>query len=259
MILFLLRDRNPSGGFWRRTLDGSTVPLAITVAGVWLSNGRRAYGQLSAGCARYLRRSAGKDMGTLVRAAVGCTLGLGLAGDFLVPAAWEGRWPISIPRLRFTITRSSTVGSSPHADPGLRLHEHDEHLLMASWVGISMIAVTLLGILIAWRRGVLPGPRRWWIPLALVPFTVLFFLPPFRSRYGTCYPAQVFAVSWRWLLVLERRWPSSLRRRSGLCAPQAHSRARGMLHRLSRLSASQASTCSPIVEPTRKWLSRRKR
>jgi len=206
MILFLLRDRNPSGGFWRRTLDGSTVPLAITVAGVWLSNGPA--GLMASYLLAALAISAaalGKTWAPLVRAAVGCTLGLGLAGDFLVPAAWEGRWAnlhSAIAIHHYQVEYSWLFYH--HADPGLRLHEHDEHLLMASWVGISMIAVTLLGILIAWRRGVLPGPRRWWIPLALVPFTVLFFLLPVSLPIWNLLPLlRYLQFPWRWLLVLE--------------------------------------------------------
>src|ERR1700733_11575593 len=39
LLLFLLRNRNPSGRFWQRVFDGSTVPLALLVAGIWLSNG----------------------------------------------------------------------------------------------------------------------------------------------------------------------------------------------------------------------------
>lgn len=39
LLLFTLRDRAPSAALWRRALDGSTLPLALVVAGCWLSNG----------------------------------------------------------------------------------------------------------------------------------------------------------------------------------------------------------------------------
>ena len=39
LLLFALRRRNPSGNFWERTFDGSAAPLALVVAGIWLSNG----------------------------------------------------------------------------------------------------------------------------------------------------------------------------------------------------------------------------
>ena len=39
LLLFALRDRNPSAGFWRRVFDGSALPLALILAGAWLSNG----------------------------------------------------------------------------------------------------------------------------------------------------------------------------------------------------------------------------
>ena len=39
LLLFALRRRNPSGNFWERAFDGSAAPLALIVAGTWLSNG----------------------------------------------------------------------------------------------------------------------------------------------------------------------------------------------------------------------------
>jgi hypothetical protein len=38
LLLFALRHRNASGTLWRRAFDGSAAPLALVVAGAWLSN-----------------------------------------------------------------------------------------------------------------------------------------------------------------------------------------------------------------------------
>jgi hypothetical protein len=206
MLLFLLRDRNPAGGLWMRTLDGSTAALAITVAGVWLSNAPAGL------MASYLLASlavaaavTGRSWAPVLRATIGVALGLGLAGDFLVPAGWEQGWAnlksaIAIPHYRV----ETSWLFAHHTDPSLLQYSHDQHLKIASWVAVSMIAVTVLGAIVAWMRGALPGPRRWWIPLLLVPFAVLFLLLPISLPVWNFLPRlRYLQFPWRWLLVLE--------------------------------------------------------
>jgi hypothetical protein len=206
MILFLLRNRNPSSGFWRRALDGSTVALALTVAGVWLSNGPAAL------MASYLLAAlataaavVGKSWAPLIRASIASVIGLGLAGNFLLPAAWERHWVnlhSAIEGQHFQVEYSWLF--SHHTDHSFLLLDHDKKLQVVSWVGVSMIAVTLLSALIAARRGTLPGPRRLWVPLLLVPFAVLFLLLPISLPVWNLLPLlRYLQFSWRWLLVLE--------------------------------------------------------
>jgi hypothetical protein len=230
MILFLLRDRNPSSGLWKRTLDGSTVALAITVAGVWLSNGPAAL------MASYLLVSfavvaaiVGKSTAPMVRAAIGLGLGVGLAGCFLFPAAWEQPWTnlhAAVAIHNYQVEYSWLF--SHHTDPNLLRYSHDQKLLVASWVGVTMIAVALLSALVAAKRGKLPGTRRWWIPLLLVPFAVLFFQLPISLPVWHSLPLlRYLQFPWRWLLVLEApmaiffaaaTWFVPLRRRIPLLA-----------------------------------------
>src|ERR1700722_10079008 len=90
LLLLILREKNSSGSIWRRAFDGSTAPLALVVAGAWLSNaplGVMASYLLAvvAVTLTVLRRS----WAPVLRAAVAAALGIGVAGFYLVPAARE--------------------------------------------------------------------------------------------------------------------------------------------------------------------------
>jgi hypothetical protein len=216
----------------RRALDGSAAPLALAVAGCWLSNptvGVMA-GYLLAAVALTLAVTE-RSWAPLLRALVGGALGMGVIAAYLVPATWEQRW---VDILQVTRDPGQTLENSwlfaTHADPVLA--DHDVVLRQASIIVVGMIAVALAGMLVAWRRGVflvLPtnqsrrsvphpfaffangwetlqaNPRsRLWLPLALVPFAVLFLQFPLSRPVWNLLPELRFLqFPWRWLLVLE--------------------------------------------------------
>jgi hypothetical protein len=67
-----------------------------------------------------------------------------------------------------------------------------------------MITVALVGLLVSWRRGKLPGTRAWWIPLALIPVVVLLLQFPFSLPVWNLLPKLRFLqFPWRWLVVAE--------------------------------------------------------
>jgi hypothetical protein len=204
LLKYQLRDRNPAGRVWARAFDGSTVPLALVLAGAWLSNspvGVMASYLLAAMCLAIA--GVERSWAPVVRATAGAALGIGLTSVYLVPAAWEQLWAnvwfaISIPH--YWVENSWLF--EKHADP--RMHAHDVLLQMVSWVAVAMLAVFLVGLLVCWMRGKLPGERRWWIPLALIPLGVLFMLLPVSLPIWNLLPKLRFLqFSWRWLLVLE--------------------------------------------------------
>jgi hypothetical protein len=138
-----------------------------------------------------------------LRASAGAALGIGLVAIYLVPAAWEQRW-VDIHQV--TLDPGQTLENNwlfaVHSDPSLALH--DEVLLTASIIAVCMIAVALGGLLVSWLRHSLPGRRLWWIPLALTPLAVLFFLFPISHSIWNLLPELRFLqFPWRWLLVLE--------------------------------------------------------
>jgi hypothetical protein len=204
LLLLLLRRRNPDGGLWRSALDGSAAPLALVLAGAWLSNGpvglMGCYLMAAvAGAAGMLERS----WAPVVRAAVAGAVGLGLTAVYLLPAAWEQRWA----SLRYAVTESryrveNSWMFARHADRNL--FAHDVLLRQVSWVGAAMLGLTLASVVIAWKRGTLPGGRAWWIPLALIPCAVLFLQLPVSEFVWKIAPRlEWLQFPWRWLLVVE--------------------------------------------------------
>jgi hypothetical protein len=206
VLLFGLRNggiHERSNG-WRSVFNRSVAPLAVAIAGAWLSNptvGVMACYTLAA----IALVSAGlqRSWWPIIRTAVGAVLGLGLSAVYLLPAAWEQRW-VDIHQV--TEDPGQTLENNwlftRHADPGLSLH--DEVLRTASTIVVVMIALTVCALLVCKLRRRLPGPRSWWVPLALVPVGVLLLQFSFSEPLWNLLPDLRFLqFPWRWLLILE--------------------------------------------------------
>jgi hypothetical protein len=205
LLLFALRDRNPAGSFWQRALDRSAAPLALVVAGAWLSNppvGVMATYLLAA--VALVLALLSKSWIPVVRAAFAAALGLSLSAFYLVPAAIEQRW-VDIHQI--TGDPGEKIENSwlfaHHADPSLA--SHDLELRRVSFIAVTMIAIALIGLLVSWRRGQLAArQRRWWIPLALIPVAVLLLQLPISLPLWNLLPKLRFLqFPWRWLVALE--------------------------------------------------------
>lgn len=204
LMLFLLRDRNPSLHVWRRALDGSAAFLALAVAAAWLSDAPLGVMSvyLLAAMAMAVALIA-KSGAPIVRAITAAVLGLGLAAVYIVPAAWEERW-VAISRATGDLG-AMIQGSwlfARHSDPDLAAH--DAVLHQVSLIVVAMVAVTLASVLVCWLRGHLPAERRWWLPLAILPLVVLFLQFPISFPVWNLLPELHFMqFPWRWLVVLE--------------------------------------------------------
>ncbi len=223
LLLFALRDRNPSAASWRRALDGSTLPLALVLAGCWLCDAPVGVmaSYLLAGVALAAALSA-RSWFPVVRASIAFALGVALSALYLIPAAWEQRW--------VNILQATGVKGDPglmiennwlfphHSNPALRQRDQDLHFI--SLVAVFMIAVALVSLTALWLRGGLsinklttastsegtgrPLPRAAWIPLACIPAVVLFLLLPVSLPVWNLLPKLRFLqFPWRWLLVVE--------------------------------------------------------
>ena len=224
-----MRDRHSSAALFRRSFDGSTAPLALTLAGAWLSNlplGVMA-GYLMVGVA-LLWALVAKSWAPLLRAALAAVLGLGLAAIYWLPAAFERYW-VDIKRATEDpgYDFENNWLFARHANPLLALH--DDILHQVSWIAVSMIAVAVAGIVISWRRGTLPiakttASRLWRVPLAAIPIVVFFFLFPVSRPLWVLLPEMRFLqYPWRWLEAVEAPmaifvvtaiWPSGRRARA---------------------------------------------
>jgi hypothetical protein len=227
LLLFALRDRNRSATLYGRALDGSTVPLALAVAGAWLSDAPAGVmaGYLLAGVALAGALLA-RSWFPVTRAAIAFTLGMGLSAVYVVPAAWEQRW----------VDILQTVGV--HGDPGYRVENnflfahqartqlslHDIELRLVSFLAVSMIAVVLVSFLALYCREFRDATReslvfqrreeriagrqrafkQWSIPFALISTAVLFLLFPVSLPVWEHLPKLRFLqFPWRWLVVVE--------------------------------------------------------
>jgi 6-pyruvoyl-tetrahydropterin synthase related domain len=208
LVLFVLRDRQPSAGLLRRALDGSTVPLALALGCAWLSNaplGVMASYLLAALALLWalLRRS----WAPVLRAALAAALGLGVTAFYWIPSALERKWvdirqAYEDPGYNF----ENSWAFAHHANP--LLAAHDVVLHTASMISVSMTAVALAGFAVCWRRGNLPLQKstsaRIWIPLAAIPLVVFVLLFPVSRPIWYLLPEWRFLqYPWRWMEAVE--------------------------------------------------------
>ena len=182
----------------------SALWLAMTIAASWLANapvGVMACYLLAAFVIvlAIMRRS----WAPVLRAAVAVALGLGLAAFYLVPAAVEQRWAdiqeaVNDPGLQ---VQNSFIFAR-HASEALK--DHDIELHKTSLVTATMLTMFALGFLICLLRKRMPGERKVWLPLALIPLAVLFLQLPFSLPVWNLLPKLSFLqFPWRWLVALE--------------------------------------------------------
>jgi 6-pyruvoyl-tetrahydropterin synthase-like protein len=204
LLLFILQDRMANTPGWQRALDGSAAPLALVVAGAWLSNAplgvMACYLLAAMALALAVLRRSGAP---LARAIVAAAIGIGLAAFYIVPAAVEQRWVDirqAIDDPGYQVENSWLFAR--HTNPALELH--DLELEKVSGIATTMLAVAVSGMLVCWARHQLRGKTRWWIPLALIPMAVLFLQFPISDPVWRLLPKLRFLqFPWRWLVIAE--------------------------------------------------------
>lgn len=218
LLLFILRDRNASATVWRRALDGSTLPLAVVLAGCWISDGPvGVMGSYLLGAVAIAASVLGRSWAPLLRGSIASVLGLALTGAYLVPAAWEQPWAdlraaVDYPVFRiennWLFARHSGASWGPF-DTVL----HRASLLAAWMIGVTVLAelcfflrrrrATEGGWMAFGERGLGPDARRW-ILLGAIPFAVFLMLLPISLPVWNLLPKLRFLqYPWRWLLLVE--------------------------------------------------------
>jgi hypothetical protein len=208
LLLLILREGKSPGldppSLVRRIFGGSALPLAIVLAGAWLSNAPVGVMACYLLAAMALAVALlGRSWIPVLRSIAGATLGLGLAAFYLVPAAWEQRW---VDIAQATDDPGEMIQNSflfgRHHDPALE--GHDLELWKVSSLAAAMIAVAAIALFICWRRKRLPGAKTYWLPLALIPVAVLLLQLPISLPLWNLLPKLRFLqFPWRWLLVVE--------------------------------------------------------
>jgi hypothetical protein len=204
LLLFALRRRNPSGSFWERCFDGSAAPLALVVAGIWLSNGPEGI------MASYLLAAIAlvsafveRSLVPVTRAIASTIGGMGLASLYLIPAVSERNWmsiQYALNPIQYMVENNWLFGLG--GDPNST--SNDVLLHQISKIAVFMLIVTFAAGAIAWIRRAVPGERRWWLPIALIPPTILFMLLPISQPVWHTLPElRILQFPWRWLVVLQ--------------------------------------------------------
>jgi hypothetical protein len=184
----------------------SFLLLALTVAALWLTNAPAAVmgSYMLAGMVAVaaVQQRAWNLVG---RAAGAVALGLGLAGFWLVPAIFEQRW-VEIERAVGPLMRVEdsflfgflrpSVGAS--TDDLFQLQYHNNVLLLASWIVVTLLVAT---VVVAWRaRG---RKSALWVPLVAVGGAICALQFRWSEFVWQHMPKLGFLqFPWRWMLVL---------------------------------------------------------
>jgi hypothetical protein len=204
--LVLLYSLRVASGASRRqnTFNKSIAPLALSIAGAWLSN--PTVGVMACyllGGATVIEMISSRSWRPAIGATAGALLGMGISAFYVLPAAWEQRW-VDIHRVMEIpgqILENNWLFAR-HTDPVLA--DHDQVLLTVSTILAVMIAATLGAVFLCKVRDRLPGTRNWWGPLALIPIAVLLLQFSFSLPLWNLLPELRFLqFPWRWLLVVE--------------------------------------------------------
>jgi len=185
----------------------SLVPLALTIAALWLTNAPAGV----MGCyllAVIVAVAAIRQRSwTLVLRSLGAVpLGLGLSGFWLVPAVWQQRWvqidraigPLMRVQDSFLFGHGSIAGVPATPDELFDLHYHNQVLRVASWIVVSLLLAAVAAAVLSWRRR-----SALWLPLVVAAALVGALQFPCTDFVWRHLPSlQFLQFPWRWMLVL---------------------------------------------------------
>ncbi len=133
---------------FQRFLPSATIPLALTIAAIWLTNAPAAVMACYVLAAITIWISISqKQWQPVLNSTISLILGLGIASVYILPAAYERRW--------VDITRA--IG------PGMRIEDsflfahtgesfHDQVLHAASLIFVTMIVAIYIFVWTTWKR-----------------------------------------------------------------------------------------------------------
>jgi cytochrome bd-type quinol oxidase subunit 2 len=192
--------------------------IAVPIALLWLTNAPAAvigcYATLllvifRVATARMERVPGGSSQirGIAVPAAIGIALGIGLAGFYLIPAAWERRF-VQVSMATIVNMRIDHNFLFEHTGSSLDAITHDQVLRTASWVAVLLLTAACVALLVCWRQGQTRRSPSGRTPLPVVPLLlfvvgVAFLLTGWSNPVWQHTPELLFLqFPWRLLIIV---------------------------------------------------------
>ena len=183
----------------------SLLPLALTVAAIWLTNAPAGVmGCYMLAVLVAVTAAQEKNWRLMGRAAAGVALGLGLAGFWLIPALYEQRWveiaraigPLMRVEDSFLFGYAQLAGVS--ADERFDVIYHNQVLRTVSWIVVVLIAGAVVAAWLARKkRNVI------WMPLVVIGAAVSILQLRWTDGVWRLAPELKFLqFPWRWMMVL---------------------------------------------------------
>jgi hypothetical protein len=181
------------------------LPLALSVAAIWLTNAPAAVmGCYALAVLVAVAALRDKSWRLVERATGGVGLGLGLAGFWLAPAVYEERWveigraigPLMHIEDSFLFGYVKLAGVSP--EDRFDTVYHNQVLQMVSWIVIALIAGAALAAWFGRRRRVAI-----WIPLVVIGAAISALQLRWSDVVWRLVPElKYLQFPWRWMMVL---------------------------------------------------------
>jgi hypothetical protein len=185
------------------SLEAAIVLFAVVFAVIWLSNAPA--GVLASYSAALLIAWGAwteRSWRPLMRGAAGLTLGLGIAGFYLLPAAYEQKWVNIGQALSSGLLPSQNFLYTVINDP-----EHNQFNWIASSAAILLMVTTGIATVVAHGGTPYRGPNeeqnKLWRALLLLAASATALMFSFTSIFWTFLPELRFVqFPWRWMSVL---------------------------------------------------------
>jgi hypothetical protein len=205
--LFVIYERSAYGellaGVWMPLIvlfalrkKSSLIPLALTVAAIWLTNAPAAVMAsylLALVCLGMLL--AERTVWPALRSAGGVALGLALAAFYIVPAAYEQRW-VQIERALVPEMRVTEGFLFQHTANSY----HDQVLRTASWIFLIEIAVALIAAAVVFKKT--HPPKAVIVLTCILPLILFLQVRPSTILWNHVPRLRFLQFPWRWTLVL---------------------------------------------------------
>jgi 6-pyruvoyl-tetrahydropterin synthase related domain len=189
LFLWVLRSRTQP----RRAF----LPLALTLAAIWLSNAPAAViAMYSVVLLATVAWIVDRNWRAIACAVIAIVLALGLAAFYIVPAAWEQKWVNIAQILSPGVRPADNFLFTNIADP-----EHNIFNYLVSLVAVGEIVLVAFGIIVIrrWRR---EQPELWW-PLVIWAVVTSALMLHVTNFFWEHLPKLKFVqLPWRWLVPL---------------------------------------------------------